>query len=88
MELPCVEVSVVLLVRDGLVLADYNPRWSAFTLPMSKLRDRPGAHPGAPARREEPQAAAVRAGARSPNQSPYSGTVGPASAAVGRAAGA
>src|SRR5437016_3885774 len=42
MTFPLVDVAVVLIVRRGQILTDYNPHWAAFTLPMSKQRDRHG----------------------------------------------
>jgi hypothetical protein len=57
-DFPLVEVAVVLVERADLFLAEYNPRWEAFTLPMSRLRRRAAA--GA----ESAQDAAVRAAAK------------------------
>jgi hypothetical protein len=61
MTFPLVEVAVVLIVRRGQILTDYNPRWAAFTLPMSKLHDRPAIRAGDASVREEPLDAAIRA---------------------------
>ena len=60
-DFPSVEVSVVLLERAGMLLAEFNPRWEMFTLPMSRLRRRLA--PGTPVR-EAPLDAAVRAAAK------------------------
>lgn len=57
-EFPQVEVSVVVLERAGMVLAEFNPKWEMFTLPMARLRRRPGAEE---AQRETPSEAALRA---------------------------
>lgn len=57
-EFPRVEVAVVVLERAGMVLAEFNPKWETFTLPMARLRPRPG--PGE-AIRETPAEAALRA---------------------------
>jgi hypothetical protein len=57
-DFPQVEVSVVVLERAGLILAEFNPKWEMFTLPMARLRRRPG--PG-DALRETPSDAALRA---------------------------
>jgi len=41
---PIVELSaVVICLKDGRVLLDYNDRWGAFTLPMSKRHSLPPA---------------------------------------------
>ena len=37
-EFPEVDVAVALIVRDGKILTKYNPKWGAFTLPMTKRR--------------------------------------------------
>src|SRR5438045_2060816 len=55
---PAVEVAVVLLERAGMFLAEFNPKWDTFTLPMARLRRRPG---GGQAAWETPLEAAVRA---------------------------
>lgn len=57
-EFPQVEVSVVVLERAGMILAEFNPKWEMFTLPMARLRRRLG--PGE-AIRETPAEAALRA---------------------------
>lgn len=36
--MPTVEVAANAIFRPGLVLTVYNPRWGAFTLPMTKRR--------------------------------------------------
>jgi len=54
-------VSVVLLERVEMFLAEFNPKWEMFTLPMSRLRRRLA--PGTPVR-EAPLDAAVRAAAK------------------------
>ena len=36
--MPLVDLATTLLVKDGRVLAVYNAKWGAFTLPMSKRR--------------------------------------------------
>jgi hypothetical protein len=59
-EFPQVEVSVAVLEREGLVLAEFSPNWKMFTLPMARPRRRPAV--GGPIR-EEPLEAAVRAAA-------------------------
>ena len=57
-----VEVVAVLLTRNGHVLTVFNPRWGAFTMPMTKRRT--WNDPAAGGRRDEaPQQAAVRAAA-------------------------
>jgi hypothetical protein len=38
-DFPVVDVAVTLITRGGRVLAVYNPRWGAFTLPMTRRRD-------------------------------------------------
>ena len=60
-DFPCVEVSIVLLERDGMILAEYNPKWETFSLPMSRLRRRLA--PGTPVR-ETPLEAAIRAASK------------------------
>jgi hypothetical protein len=60
-EFPVVEVAVVLVERADLFLAEYNPRWEAFTLPMARLRRRQG---GAGVTVESALDAAVRAAAK------------------------
>ncbi len=59
---PQVEVAVVVVARAHLYLAEYNPHWKTFTLPMTRLRRRtiPGMSP-----RESPEEAALRAAAES-----------------------
>ena len=37
-DFPEVDVAVALIVRRERILTTYNPRWGAFTLPMSKRR--------------------------------------------------
>lgn len=37
-EFPLVEVAVTLITRGDQILADYNPKWGSFTLPMTKRR--------------------------------------------------
>jgi hypothetical protein len=54
-EFPQVEVAVVVLERAGLVLAEFNPKWEMFTLPMARLRRLPG--PGEATREAAPEAA-------------------------------
>ena len=36
---PLVEVAVALITSGGRVMTIYNPRWGAFSLPMTKRRD-------------------------------------------------
>jgi hypothetical protein len=60
-DFPSVEVSVVLLEREGMILAEFNPKWEMFTLPTARLRRRLA--PGTPVR-EAPLDAAVRAAAK------------------------
>ncbi|SRR6266536_552890 len=60
-DFPSIDVSVVLLEWAGMVLAEFNPRWEMFTLPMSRLRRRLA--PGTPVR-ETPLDATVRAAAK------------------------
>jgi hypothetical protein len=62
-DFPLVDVAVVLIARQGRLLLDYNPRWHAFTLPMSGLHDRPPATPKADPAPERPLDAALRAAA-------------------------
>lgn len=57
-EFPQVEVSVVVLERAGMILAEFNPKWEVFTLPMARLRRRPGV---GEEHREAPSEAALRA---------------------------
>jgi hypothetical protein len=38
-EFPLVDVAVALITDGGRILAVYNPKWGAFTLPMTKRRD-------------------------------------------------
>ena len=61
--LPSVETVAVIIRRDEEILLVFNEKWSAFTLPMTKVRQ--WTDPNIPpARREEkPAAAAVRAAA-------------------------
>jgi hypothetical protein len=60
-EFPQVEVSVVVLERAGMLLAEFNPRWEMFSLPMARLRRRLGL---GEASREAPAEAALRAAAK------------------------
>src|SRR5688572_19902230 len=60
-DFPQIETSVVLIERAGKILAEYNPKWQSFSLPVSKLRRRLGC--GEPTR-ETPLDAAIRAAAR------------------------
>ena len=57
-EFPQVEVAVVVLERAGMILAEFNPKWEMFTLPMARLRRRPGV---GEEHREAPGEAALRA---------------------------
>lgn len=59
-DFPHVEVAVTLIVRGEFLLAVYNPRWAAFTLPMTKRRIHQDPNI-APAHREEDW---INAGAR------------------------
>src|SRR5262250_2384570 len=56
-----VDVSVVLIERSGLLLAEANQKWGSFSLPQARLRRRPGPGVG---ERKAPLDAAVRAAAR------------------------
>jgi hypothetical protein len=60
-EFPRVEVAVVVLERAGMVLAEFNPKWEMFTLPMARLRRRPGL---GEASHETPAEAALHAAAK------------------------
>lgn len=62
---PVVDVAVVLITdpRGERLLADYNPSWGSFTLPMTKVRDLPPAAPGAAPVAESTTHAAARAAA-------------------------
>lgn len=60
-EFPQVEVAVVVLERAGMLLAEFNPKWEMFTLPMARLRRRPSV---GEAHREAPAEAALRAAAK------------------------
>jgi hypothetical protein len=58
---PLVDVVVLLIGRDGRLLLDYNEPWSAFCLPITKLRELPATVPNGEGGREAPMDAAVRA---------------------------
>jgi hypothetical protein len=60
-DFPQLEAAVVLIERAGKILAEYNPKWQCFSLPVSRLRRRLGA--GEPTR-ETPLDAAVRTAAQ------------------------
>ncbi len=60
LDFPQVEVSVVVLERGGLLLAEFNPNWKTFTLPMARLRR---LHQVGGPSHESPMDAAVRAAA-------------------------
>ncbi|QDU18938.1 NUDIX domain-containing protein [Urbifossiella limnaea] len=62
---PVVDVAVVLIAdpRGERLLADFNPDWGSFTLPMSKVAVLPPASPGAAPTAESPARAAARAAA-------------------------
>lgn len=62
-QFPEIEVGVAIIRHQGKVLLVYNPRWGAFTLPMSKRHER--ADPRLPDGRhvESYQSAAARAAA-------------------------
>lgn len=51
---PLVDVAVVLIAdpRGERMLADYNPGWGSFTLPMTKVGELPPAAPGGAAAAE------------------------------------
>lgn len=57
---PTVETAVLVLVRDGQLLAVYNEPWGAFTLPMTKRRQEPGPTPDAEPQLEAADSTAVR----------------------------
>lgn len=60
---PLVDVAVVLILDSTgeRLLVDHNPRWSGFSLPMTKLGAVPAAAPGSPTTPEPAEHAAVRA---------------------------
>ena len=58
---PLIDVVALLISRDGRLLLDYNEPWSAFCLPITKLRDVQALVPDGEGRLETPQEAAVRA---------------------------
>ena len=62
-DFPAVELSAVVVTdrATGRILLDYNERWQAFTLPMSKTHEVP--NEDAPGSDESPLSAAVRAAA-------------------------
>src|SRR5215207_5107700 len=59
-DFPLVEVTIVLLERAGLLLAEYNVKWDTFSLPAARLRRQ--ALPGDAG--ETAQDGAVRAAAK------------------------
>jgi hypothetical protein len=61
-EFPQVEAAVVVLERAGMILAEFNPKGEMFTLPMARLRRRPGL---GEASREAAAEAALRAATKS-----------------------
>ena len=36
---PHVNLSISVVISDGKILVDWNPRWGCFTLPMTKIRE-------------------------------------------------
>jgi hypothetical protein len=55
-----VDVVVTVIYHGDRVLLVYNPRWGAFTLPMTKLRQWPFGEKPTPARIEKEDDAAMR----------------------------
>lgn len=60
---PEVHVAVALVVRDGRLLVIWNPSWSCFTLPMTKVRRRFRVDGSPDADSETARVAAIRAAA-------------------------
>jgi hypothetical protein len=58
--LPAVDVVVTVIYHSEQVLLVFNPKWGAFTLPMTKLRQWPYGENPSPARSELPEDAAMR----------------------------
>lgn len=58
---PPVQVAVAVIIHDGKILAEHNPRWASFTLPMTKLRQWNDPETSGPPRQEDPRVAAARA---------------------------
>ena len=56
-----VDVVVLLIAKGGKLLLDYNAAWSAFCLPITKIRELPAKVPNGEGSREMPMDAAVRA---------------------------
>jgi hypothetical protein len=59
--LPLLDVAVVIIVKTDRVLAVFNDRWGAFTLPMSKRRSWHGPSGEKAVREESWEEAALRA---------------------------
>jgi hypothetical protein len=56
---PLIDVAVVLIGRGSRLVLDFKNPWSAFSLPITKLRDRPATIAGGESR-ESPLDAAIR----------------------------
>lgn len=60
---PLVHVAVALVIRDRRLLVVWNPNWSCFTLPMTKIREQFRADGSPDIDSETPRMAAIRAAA-------------------------
>ena len=60
---PEVRTAAVVITRGAEFLTIFNPKWGAFTLPMSKRRSWHDPQVQGASREEEPRAAAIRAAA-------------------------
>jgi hypothetical protein len=58
--LPTADVVVTVIYHEDKILLVFNPRWGAFTLPMTKLRQWPYGDAPTPARVEDEADAAMR----------------------------
>lgn len=58
-----IAVTVISQAKMTRLLAVFNPRWGAFTFPMTKIRDYEDPETNMGARQEEPLSAATRAAA-------------------------